>query len=84
MRMQHEEFSMSAKARHFIISTTTKERSEYTSLIDAVAALQGMLELQAARGFENARNPSGRYLSKHPDNPPVMLWIENAEGSIVS
>jgi hypothetical protein len=68
----------------FIITTTTKERSEYACFEDAVDALSGLLELQTARGYMTERNPSGRHMSKHPDKPPVMFWIENAKGKVVS
>jgi hypothetical protein len=70
--------------RYYIVTTAAKERSEYTSQMDANAALNGLLELQLARGYENARNPSGRYMSKHPDKPLVIIWIENAKGRVVS
>jgi hypothetical protein len=68
----------------FIITTTTKEPSEYASLEDAAVALSGLLELQAARGYLTERNPSGRHMSKHPDKPPMMFWIEDAKGQVVS
>jgi hypothetical protein len=70
--------------RYFIVTTAAKERSEYASQVDANTALQGLLELQLARGYENERNPSGRFMSKHPDKPLVIFWIENAKGKIVS
>jgi hypothetical protein len=70
--------------RYYIVTTAAKERSEYTSQTDADAALNGLLELQLARGYENERNPSGRYMSKHRDKPLVIFWIENAQGSVVS
>ena len=69
---------------YYIVTTTSKERSDYTSLESAVAALTAMLELQSARGYKNDRNPSGRYMSKHPDNPPAMFWIEDTTGKILS
>jgi hypothetical protein len=70
--------------RFFIVTTTTKERSEYSSIEDAVAALKGLLELQSARGYVSERNPSGRHMSKHPDKPLVMFWIEDAGGKVAS
>jgi hypothetical protein len=70
--------------RFFIVTTTTKERSEYASLEDAVIALKGLLELQSARGYVSERNPSGRHMSKHPDKPLVMFWIEDARGQVAS
>jgi hypothetical protein len=68
----------------FIVTTTTKDRSEYASIGDAVTALKGLLELQSARGYVTERNPSGRHMSKHPDKPLLMFWIEDSSGKVVS
>jgi hypothetical protein len=68
----------------FIVTTTTKEPSEYVSLEDAVAALKSLTELQSARGYVTERNPSGRHMSKHPDKPLIMYWIEDSSGKILS
>jgi hypothetical protein len=68
----------------FIVTTTTKPRSEYASLEEAATALSGLTELQSARGYVTERNPSGRHMSKHPDKPLVMFWIEDASGKVVS
>ena len=68
----------------FIVTTSGKDRSRYSSLDEAVDALNGLLELQTARGYESERNPSGRYMSKHPDMPLVMFWIEDADGKVAS
>ena len=67
-----------------LVTTATKERSTYSSLLDAKTALQGQLELQLARGYQNERNPSGRYMSKREDAPVLMFWIEDASGHVVS
>ncbi len=69
---------------HYLVSTTTAEPTVYTSLADAVSALQSLVVLQEGRGYETERNPSGRYMSKHPENPPVIFWIENETGAVVS
>jgi hypothetical protein len=68
----------------FIVTTTTKDRSAYASLDDAVIALKGLSELQSARGYVTERNPSGRHMSKHPDKPLLMFWIEDSAGKVVS
>jgi hypothetical protein len=68
----------------FIVTTGAKGRSEYATLEEAVAALNGLLELQSARGYASEKNPSGRYMSKHPDKPLIMFWIEDSQGQVVS
>ena len=70
--------------QYFIVTTTTKEPTAYASLEDAVIGLKGLTELQSARGYTTERNPSGRHMSKHPDKPLIMFWIEDAGGKVVS
>ncbi len=81
-----EEMGVSASEveYHYLVSTTTAEPTVYTSLVDAVSALQSLVVLQEGRGYETERNPSGRYTSKHPENPPVIFWIEDETGAVVS
>lgn len=69
---------------YHLVTTATKERSIYTSLQQAEAALKAQLQLQLARGCQNERNPSGRYMSKCADAAVVMFWIEDAAGKVVS
>jgi hypothetical protein len=76
--------AISMSGQFFIVTTTTKERSEYASLEEAVIALNGVTELQSARGYMTERIPSGRHMSKHPDKPLVMFWLEDASGKVVS
>jgi hypothetical protein len=68
----------------FLVTTAAKERSTYHSLAEAEFALKAQLELQAARGCQNERNPSGRYMSKCADLPVLMFWIEDSRGSVLS
>jgi hypothetical protein len=78
------EYSTRMSGQFFIVTTGAKGRSEYAALEDAVAALKGLLELQSARGYSSEKNPSGRYMSKHPEKPLVMFWIEDSTGKVVS
>ena len=58
---------------YHLVTTATKDRSIYPSLQEAEAALKAQLQLQLARGCENERNPSGRYMSKCADAALVMF-----------
>lgn len=49
-----------------------------------MTALNGLLALQSAWGYLNERDASGRHMSKHPDEPIVMFWIEDSKGAVVS
>ena len=69
---------------YYIVTTATKDRSQYSSLEVAQTALDGLLKLQIARGYANTRNASGRFMSKQPDMPLVMFWIEDENGKVVS
>jgi hypothetical protein len=69
---------------HYLQTTTSAEPTRYGSLADALSALEALIVLQEGRGFATHKNPSGRYMSKNPDKPTVMFWIENENGELVS
>ena len=75
---------MSDAANYYLVTTTSADSSVYTSLVDAMAALQSLVQLQRGRGYESQRNPSGRYISEHPDLPAVLFWVTDESGDIVS
>jgi hypothetical protein len=68
---------------YFLRTTTSVDPTRYGSLSDANSALEALIVLQEGRGFTTQKNPSGRYMSEHPDKPMVMFWIEGEDGEIV-
>ena len=76
--------SVSEVECYYLVTTSTAEPSVYHSLVDAASAIQSVIVLHEGRGYETERKPSGRYMSKHPENPPVIFWIENETGAVVS
>jgi hypothetical protein len=69
---------------YYLVTTATPDRSNYSSLAEAQIALGAQLGLQVARGFQNRRNPSGRFMSRRRDSAVVMLWIEDDDGQVCS
>jgi hypothetical protein len=69
---------------YYLRSTTSVEATRYGSLSEASSALEALIVLQEGRGFTTQKNPSGRYMSEHPDKATVMFWIEIEGGEVVS
>ena len=69
---------------YYLVTTAAADRSNYSSLAEAQLALGAQLQLQVARGFNNHRNPSGRFMSRRPESAVVMLWIEDDDGQVCS